>query len=122
MHQESGGRGPLLVEVPSERDLSRVLRRWLVNAKIDRHDLHHAGPATKPIRFHDLRATGITWMGARGDDPIRIKQRAGHTSFSTTERYLRSLDSVGSFGTSFGSLPGTLDRQALDQLPVGSCK
>jgi hypothetical protein len=25
-----------------------------------------------------LRATGITWAAVRGDDPLRIKQRAGH--------------------------------------------
>ena len=42
-----------------------------------------------PIRFHDLRATGITWRLARGDTPILVQQDAGHESFQTTEKYIR---------------------------------
>ncbi|WP_394826137.1 site-specific integrase [Pendulispora albinea] len=63
----------------------------------------------KNITFHDLRATGITWMAVRGDDPLRIKQRAGHKSFSTTEGYIREAEnlSVG-FGKPFPSLPAEL--------------
>ena len=31
----------------------------------------------KRLRFHDLRSTGLTWMAIRGDDPLKIQQRAG---------------------------------------------
>src|SRR5512133_82064 len=107
MRKESRGLGPVLVEVPSERDFARGLRRWLAKAGIERRSLFERGPSSNPIRFHDLRSTGITWMAARGDEPVRIQQRAGHSSFSTTERYLRVLDVAGSFGEVFGSLPAS---------------
>jgi hypothetical protein len=69
--------------------------------------LELAGPVdSKAITFHDLRATGITWMAARGDDPLSIKQRAGHRSFETTEGYIREAQNLGaSFGTVFPPLP-----------------
>ncbi len=45
-------------------------------------------------------------MAARGDHPLRIKQRAGHASFSTTEGYIREAENLGrSFGTVFPPLP-----------------
>jgi integrase len=45
----------------------------------------------RPIRFHDLRASGITWMAVRGDDPQKIQARAGHTDFNTTQGYIRKF-------------------------------
>jgi hypothetical protein len=56
-----------------------------------------------------LRATGITWTAARGDDPLRIMQRAGHADFETTKIYLREAGnlSVG-FGAVFRALPDRL--------------
>jgi len=41
------------------------------------------------IRFHDLRATGITRMAVRGDPPQVIQSRAGHTDHATTLGYIR---------------------------------
>ncbi len=41
------------------------------------------------ITFHDSRATRVTWSAVRGDEPLRIKQRAGHRTLSTTEGYVR---------------------------------
>ena len=49
-------------------------------------------PTRKAMTFHDLRATAITWCAVRGDDPLKIKQRAGHASFSTTEGYIREAE------------------------------
>lgn len=77
----------------------------------------------KPIRFHDLRATGLTWMAVRGDEPLRIMQRAGHSSFATTQIYIREAESHGhSFGQPFPTLPATLlvgeSLQAIDRSPV----
>jgi Phage integrase family len=48
----------------------------------------------KALAWHDLRATGITWMAIRGDDPLHIQHRAGHTSFATTQRYIRQAEAV----------------------------
>jgi integrase len=44
------------------------------------------------MTWHDLRATGLTWLAIRGDDPLKIKQRAGHSAFSTTEGYVRQAE------------------------------
>ena len=63
----------------------------------------------KGIAFHDLRATGITWCAIRGDDPLKIKQRAGHRAFSTTERYIRDAENLrDGFGTVFPPMPPSL--------------
>jgi integrase len=106
---ERDDEGALVPDMPSERDMARGLRRWLAKAGIDRHELHHRTPTTRPIRFHDLRATGITWMAIRGDDPLKIQHRAGHTDFETTQRYIRMAEAVREgFGVVFPHLPGAL--------------
>jgi integrase len=49
---------------------------------------------------------GITWMAVRGDEPLRIMQRAGHTSFETTQGYIREAENLrAGFGTVFPPLP-----------------
>jgi translocation and assembly module TamB len=76
--------------------LASVPRR---DAQGDRAALHLDDVRHKHLTFHDLRATGITWMAVRGDDPLKIKQRAGHTTFSTTEGYIREAEDLReSFG------------------------
>ena len=63
----------------------------------------------KAMTFHDLRASGITWCAVRGDDPLKIKQRAGHRSFSTTEGYIREAENLREgFGEVFPALPSCL--------------
>ena len=60
---------------------------------------------------HDLRATGITWMAVRGDEPLAIQQRAGHRSFNTTLRYINAAEVLeDGFGEPFPVLPATLTR------------
>jgi integrase len=86
---------------PSERDMARGLRRWLFKAGVRRHELHNDSGTTAKLRFHDLRATGITWMAVRGDDPVKIQRRAGHKDLETTQRYIRIAEDHGSgFGDS----------------------
>jgi len=61
------------------------------------------------ITFHDLRATGNTWCAVRGDDPLKIKQRAGHSTLSTTEGLIREAENLrDGFGTLFPALPLSL--------------
>jgi hypothetical protein len=45
-------------------------------------------------------------MAVRGDDPLKIKQRSGHASFSTTEMYIREGGAVREgLGEPFPVLP-----------------
>lgn len=59
------------------------------------------------MTFYDLRATGITWLALRGENPLAIKQRAGHRRFETTEGYIRDAENLraGSPGEPFPELP-----------------
>src|SRR5579864_4228653 len=86
--------------------MSRDLQRWLKKAGVNRPELHESNTTRKALTWHDLRATGITWMAVRGDDPLKIKQRAGHAAFSTTEVYIREAEAVREgFGEVFPPLP-----------------
>jgi hypothetical protein len=56
-----------------------------------------------------LSATGITWMAIRGDDALRIQQRAGHEDFQTTQGYIREAEAIREgFGNVFPPLPAAL--------------
>jgi integrase len=73
---------------------------------VKRPEIYANDEQRKNLTFHDLRATGITWSAVRGDDPLRIKQRAGHTGFATTEGYIREAENLGrDFGDPFPPLP-----------------
>jgi integrase len=108
MHDETDGEG-VVIKLPSERAMARNLRRWLKKAGVNRSELHDGTPTSKQLTWHDLRATGATWMAVRGDDPLKIKQRCGHTTFSTTELYIREAEAVREgFGEVFPALPACL--------------
>ena len=108
MHEQKSGEGSV-VAMASERAMARNLRRWLWKADVRRPELHEGSPTRKPLTWHDLRATGATWMAVRGDDPLKIKQRCGHTTFSTTEFYIREAEAVREgFGEVFPPLPRCL--------------
>src|SRR5579871_2458730 len=63
----------------------------------------------KAITLHDLRGRGITWCAVRGDDPLKIMQRAGHEHFETTKGYLREAENLADgFDQVFPSLPADL--------------
>jgi integrase len=108
MHAEAGGKGRVF-NMPSVGILSRKLKVYLRRAGVTRSDLFESDATRKAITFHDLRATGITWMAARGDDPLRIMQRAGHADFETTKLYMREAENLSaSFGSVFPALPEAL--------------
>ncbi|MGA7124042.1 MAG: site-specific integrase [Polyangiaceae bacterium] len=117
MHKEAGGKGPVF-RMPSVGVLSYKLKFYLRRAGVDRADLFASDETRKAITFHDLRATGITWMAARGDDPLRIMQRAGHADFETTKIYMREAENLAaSFGDVFPTLPDDLLGFANDSQP-----
>jgi integrase len=99
-------KGPRCFWMPDDEDRAIRLRQHIFAARIGRAELLTSDAHRKHIVFHDLRATGITWMAVRGDDPLRIKQRAGHKSFSTTEGYIREAENLREgFGVPFPQLP-----------------
>jgi hypothetical protein len=109
MHEESGGVG-LVVRMPRMRDLAEGLRNFLMLANVTRADLHTTDTTRKALTWHDLRATGITWMAIRGDDPLHIQPRGGHSSFSTTRGYIRQAEAVrDGFGDVFPPLDLVLE-------------
>ena len=67
----------LVIELPSERAMARNLRRWLLKAGVTRAALHESTETSRNLTWHDLRATGATWMAVRGDDPLRSSSGAG---------------------------------------------
>ena len=86
--------------------MSRDLCLWLIRGGVTRPELHKGDAHRKPLTWHDLRAIGLTWLAVRGDDPLKIKQRAGHSTFSTTEGYIREAEAVrDGFGDVFPPLP-----------------
>jgi hypothetical protein len=109
MHDECGGAGPVIA-MPSAGMLSRKLKVYLERAGITRADLFAADATRKAITFYDAsRATGITWAAVRGDGPLRIMQRAGHSTFQTTVGYIREAENLSAgFGVPFGPLPASL--------------
>ena len=44
-----------------------------------------------PVRLHDLRHSHASWLLAGGADLQVVKERLGHTSIATTEKYLHTL-------------------------------
>jgi integrase len=90
MHAAAEGKGKVFGLDATH--LSRTFRRWLLVAGVTRAELHETTETSRAITWHDLRATGATWMAVRGDKPLTIQQRCGHQTFSTTEMYLREAE------------------------------
>jgi integrase len=105
MHAEAKGKGHVLSLAP-QGNMARKLRLYLGVAGIKRPELHKGSATRKPLTWHDLRATGITWCAVRGDEPMKIMQRAGHTTFATTQGYVRTAENMrADFGDVFPPLP-----------------
>jgi integrase len=110
MHEERTGDGVVLERMPRHRDLAEGLRTYLEVAGVKRPELFTTDKTRKAITFHDLRATGLTWMAIRGDEPLRIMQRAGHESFATTQLYVREAEAIREgFGEVFPPLTSLIE-------------
>jgi hypothetical protein len=90
--------------------LAPFLRRCLIAAEVTRPALFTNTKTMKHLTFYDLRATGITWLALRGDRFQVIQRRAGHTSYATTDQYVREAENLSgtSFGVPFPPLPKSL--------------
>jgi integrase len=89
---------------------STRLRAHLRRAGCKRADLYADDGRRRPLTFHDLRATGITWQAMRGDPVAAIVERVGHANLATTERYMRRgrLMATASGERVFPALPRVL--------------
>jgi len=109
MHAEANGVGPVIT-MRQRKWWAADLRKHLEAARIDCAALFRNDATCKRLRFHDLRGTGLTWMAIRGDDAPKIQQRAGHTSFEMTQKYIRTGEAVGeAIGDLFPALLGPLN-------------
>lgn len=103
-----------MLRLPPDEDRAELLRRHLERAGVKRTELFAATATSNNLTFHGLRATGITWQAIRGDDPLRIKQRAGHKNLPTTERYIREAENLrAGFGAVFPTLPASIFSSAI---------
>jgi hypothetical protein len=110
MREERSGDGGVLEGMARHRDLAEGLRTYLEVAGVKRPEFFTTDTTRKAITFHDLRATGLTWMAIRGDQPLRIMQRAGHESFATTQLYVREAEAIrDGFGEVFPPLTPLLE-------------
>lgn len=121
MHREAGAGSTLLF--PTTGNLARALREDLWKAGVRREALHVKRKGARMMRFHDLRATGITYMALRGDSDNHVRDRAGHTDFKTTLEYIRrGQHAAGArMGDPFAALPEELLKpQAVESSSVSS--
>jgi integrase len=110
-----------LISMPPVGDLAEGLRTYLTRAGITREELFADDESRRPIRFYDLRATGITWRALRGDLPLALQRAAGHESLETTQGYIRAAADVGlGVGAPFPALPPQLldSKPDTTQVPV----
>jgi integrase len=116
MKAEAGG--PMasgrIVSHLNATEYSKRLREFLERACVDRDELFARDIGTKPIGWHDLRATCATWMAVRGDSAPQISQVLGHATHQTTMTYIRMAQVIAKdFGTPFPALPECLTRATI---------
>jgi len=72
MHAETDGQGLVAPRVLDS--MAKEFRRYLNKAGVTRPELYVRSKTQAPITFRDLRASGVTWMAVRGDDPLKIQR------------------------------------------------
>ncbi len=116
MQKEAGGKGAMRVfEELDSSSYSPRLRTFLRRSGATRASLYLSDKTAKPLGWHDLRSSFATWMAVRGDGPLTIQERLGHTDFATTQIYIRTAQQLGAtFGEVFPTLPVCLLGPSLD--------
>lgn len=112
MREDAGGEGRVVTAMPPIEDMADRLRTYVRWALEDagmrvREDLFADDEARRPLSWHDLRHTGLTWRAVRGDDPMKIMRAAGHANIATTQGYINeaeTFESAETFGQPFPAL------------------
>jgi integrase len=100
-----------VLDAPATAAKADRLREYLLRAKATTRPIFTTTTTTSALTFHDLRATGITWCVIRGDDPMKVQSRAGHSDFKVTQLYVREAENLrAGFGDVFPALPESLFR------------
>jgi integrase len=76
-----------LVFPEQKHSYARELRRALLVAGIERHELHHDTPTTKCVDFHSFRRAFVTAVAAAGLNAQTAMRLSGHRSITTHQRY-----------------------------------
>lgn len=71
----------LVFNLPKESTIRKVLKKWITDAKIDKH-----------ITFHSSRHTCATLLLNSGVDIYTVKEILGHTDIGTTMQYAKVVD------------------------------
>ncbi len=111
----TAGRSPgdRVLWLPVAEDRASALRRHLRVAGITRPALYANDARSKPITFHDLRASHLTWRAIRGDDQAVIQANVRHKGFATTLGYIHAATLLKRHAEQvFGPLPQTLSEVA----------
>ncbi|WP_437894278.1 tyrosine-type recombinase/integrase [Sorangium sp. So ce124] len=92
---------------------AETLREDLRIAGIKRAALFVAGGNVEPLRFHDLRATGVTWAKRAGRGDGWIADRTGHLTPEMLDRYTRAARTLEDLRIEpFPDLTGTIPELA----------
>lgn len=112
MRAAAKGEGCVITAMPPREDWAERLRKYVAWACEDAgiplpEDILADDETRRPLSFHDLRHTGITWRALRGDDPLKIQRAAGHDDLRTTQRYINEAETFdrAGFGEVFPPLP-----------------
>lgn len=79
-------------------DQSKLVRRDLKEAGITRSILFVDSDEVEPIRFHDMRATFVTWAKRAGKDDAWVTERTGQVDEKTIKRYTRAARTLEDLG------------------------
>jgi len=90
-HGAPKGDAVVVARIATREREARVLRDDLELAKVDRPTLlGKGGDNVQPLRFHDLRATFVTWAMREGRGDGWISDRTGHLAPEMRARYARA--------------------------------
>ncbi len=91
------------------RSEAAALRADLVSAGVTRSALFAEGSNVEPLRFHDMRATLVTWGKRAGKSDGWIADRTGHMTPEMIERYTRAARTLEDLKIEpFPELEGTI--------------
>jgi integrase len=80
---------------PSDLVFCNVLGRPLDDSALRRrYRRAQSAAGVRPLRFHDLRHTFGSLLAMRGVDVVTIQKAMGHSTLSTTSRYLHARPAV----------------------------